>query len=274
MFEVLKNRKLQTAIGELKMTVSESSYIRLTPLWSAENVLSPFSRLYVMESGEALLRTDTQQVVMKPGHVYLVPPGLKFSYSCQDVFSKLYFHVSLIKPDGYDLLKDFGRIGQIPVEETQIAFLKAHYSGNGYLDVVQVKSILYSFLVSLMKAYDYAQEPMMVYSQCVMDTISFIRANLSDRLSGQALAERLFVSKSFLADRFRQETGVTLGQYIDDLLMAEAQWQLARTGLSVGEISEKLGFCDQFYFSRRFKQLCGITPLKYRKNSQAADHFR
>ena len=76
-----------------------------------------------------------------------------------------------------------------------------------------------------------------------------------------------------MSEKFRQEVGVTLGKYIDDQLMAAAQWQLLKTKVSIGEISDALGYCDQFYFSRRFKQLCGETPLQYRKKIRAVDHW-
>ena len=37
--------------------------------------------------------------------------------------------------------------------------------------------------------------------------------------------------------------------------------------LSALEISERLGFCDQFYFSRRFKEKYGSSPREYRKKT-------
>ena len=58
------------------------------------------------------------------------------------------------------------------------------------------------------------------------------------------------------------------------IFMLTAQWQLLRTEKSIGQISNTLGFCDQFYFSRRFRQLCGVTPLQYRKKIRAADNWR
>ena len=48
-------------------------------------------------------------------------------------------------------------------------------------------------------------------------------------------------------------------------LRAWAQEKLEQTGDSVAAIGQSLGFADACYFSRRFKQLCGITPLHYRR---------
>jgi len=64
---------------------------------------------------------------------------------------------------------------------------------------------------------------------------------------------------------FRKEVGVSVGQYIDDQLMRTAQERLDQTNDSIAKISQSLGFADSYYFSRRFKQLCGITPLRYRR---------
>jgi AraC-like DNA-binding protein len=56
-----------------------------------------------------------------------------------------------------------------------------------------------------------------------------------------------------------------VGKYINDLLMFEAGRLLAADGRTIGEISAALGFCDQFYFSRRFAGHFLMTPREYRK---------
>ena len=57
----------------------------------------------------------------------------------------------------------------------------------------------------------------------------------------------------------------TVTRYIDDAIMFEAEQLLLKSDLTVLQISERFGFCDQFYFSRRFKMKYGETPQKYRK---------
>ena len=37
-------------------------------------------------------------------------------------------------------------------------------------------------------------------------------------------------------------------------------------GISIGEVSEKLGYDDQFYFSRIYKKFRKIPPKEYIKN--------
>ena len=81
----------------------------------------------------------------------------------------------------------------------------------------------------------------------------------------EEIAKEMFVSPSKLRNTFKAETGITLGGYIDDMVFFRAKKLLGSKKFSVGDISTKLGFCDQFYFSRRFKEKYGKTPSKYRK---------
>jgi AraC-like DNA-binding protein len=107
--------------------------------------------------------------------------------------------------------------------------------------------------------------PISEYSPVVQSTIDYIQLNLSLKLTSTYLAERLFISESTLCKKFRKEVGITIGKYIDDLIFFNAEKMLVKSDWSVNRIAKNLGFCDQFYFSRRFKQHYGKTPLQYRK---------
>ena len=85
-------------------------------------------------------------------------------------------------------------------------------------------------------------------------------------LKVEELAKARFVSKTYLEKLFRKEMGMSVGQYIDTELMRTAKWWLEQTNRSVAEVSSILGYQDPYYFSRRFKQLCQMTPLAYRKS--------
>jgi AraC-like DNA-binding protein len=70
-------------------------------------------------------------------------------------------------------------------------------------------------------------------------------------------------------DAFRKKytrlTGHTARYYMLNRQMEKAARLLIETNLSCDAIADQLGFCDQFHFSKRFKQHLGITPSKYRK---------
>jgi AraC-like DNA-binding protein len=65
--------------------------------------------------------------------------------------------------------------------------------------------------------------------------------------------------------KFTRLTGHAPKHYMLNCQMEKAVRLLIETNLSSQAIAEQLGFCDQFHFSKRFKQHLGITPSKYRK---------
>jgi len=87
--------------------------------------------------------------------------------------------------------------------------------------------------------------------------------------------ESIIHDPEYKAESYKTPSHHTLGEddYMDDQLIQAAQWKLLRTGDSVEKISTQLGYCDQFYFSRRFRQLSGESPLQFRKKLRAADHW-
>ena len=58
-------------------------------------------------SREGWIRTPAGERALRAGYMYLIPSGLKFDYWCDGEMDKLYIHVALELPDGFDLLGGF-----------------------------------------------------------------------------------------------------------------------------------------------------------------------
>ena len=103
------------------------------------------------------------------------------------------------------------------------------------------------------------------YSKCVLDAISFIRKNMRATLTVREVCRNVPCSAGALTNAFKKELGQSVSNFIEEMVMSEAQSQLLYSNRSIREISETLGYSDQFYFSRRFKKCFSTTPSKYRK---------
>jgi AraC-like DNA-binding protein len=64
---------------------------------------------------------------------------------------------------------------------------------------------------------------------------------------------------------FRRRVGMNPKQYLDQARVNRAIELLLSSPMSVGEIAAELGYLDPYHFSRRFKQLTGISPDHYRQ---------
>ena len=59
---------------------------------------------------------------------------------------------------------------------------------------------------------------------------------------------------------------MSVNEYIYDVVMSKAEYLLRAGDLSISEISERFGFYDQFYFSKRFREKFKRSPREYRKD--------
>ena len=85
-----------------------------------------------------------------------------------------------------------------------------------------------------------------------------------DDISITELCDLLSCSKSTLIKLFKEECGVTVGSYITDMRIAEAERLLLESDASINEIARAGGFCDQSYSSKVFVTKHGVPPTDYR----------
>ncbi|WP_181592738.1 AraC family transcriptional regulator [Paenibacillus sp. YN15] len=86
-----------------------------------------------------------------------------------------------------------------------------------------------------------------------------------DRLNMTDLAASLHMSYGHLSRLYKQRTGRTIVERMNQIRLGKAKELLLKTELPVGEVAEQAGFPDLCYFSRLFKKEFGLSPLHYRK---------
>jgi two-component system response regulator YesN len=80
----------------------------------------------------------------------------------------------------------------------------------------------------------------------------------------EAASERAGVSKNHLSFEFSRETGETFSEYVARVRIEEAKRLLGTTQLLVYEVGERVGYPSVEHFSRVFKKVAGISPVKFR----------
>lgn len=102
-------------------------------------------------------------------------------------------------------------------------------------------------------------------SKLVLDVTNYIHHHLSEPVSTEEIAKALFLSRSRLSVKFKQEAGENLVDFILQEKTREAKRLLRYTDKSAAAISAYLGFSSQSHFSRVFKKYADCLPNEYRK---------
>ncbi|MEK4509182.1 response regulator transcription factor [Paenibacillus sp. FSL K6-2524] len=99
----------------------------------------------------------------------------------------------------------------------------------------------------------------------ILDIAKYIESHYHEEISLQDIAARFFLSREYIARKFKQEYGVTLLDYLSRIRIDKAKLLLHNPHLRIAQVSEMVGYHDEKYFSRVFKRLEGINPGEYRK---------
>lgn len=104
-------------------------------------------------------------------------------------------------------------------------------------------------------------------SRTTVKIIDYIDEKYFEDISLLALSERFKMSKSYIARLFKNELHTTSSEYLNRVRIVNACRLLSFSDMSIGEISEAVGFHEQYYFARIFRKLTGVSPTEYRKRN-------
>lgn len=92
-----------------------------------------------------------------------------------------------------------------------------------------------------------------------------IEENFKQKHAAGEYATLLNISPNALARLVKAHFNKTLTDLISERILVEAKRELYMTSKTVKEIAWHLGYTDEFYFSRVFKNNAGISPQAYRE---------
>ncbi len=263
---VTENPQVLEEINQINMNILTFGHAELDSEWNYSHVRSPFTRVYFILGGEGALHYGKGSTRLLPGNVYIVPSELEIDMRCDDTLKKFFFHINLSRHNTQDLFSLTEHCIELKNRKDDIATVSQCWERGGVESAVTVKSLLYHTVLDAIKQENIAFPKAESYSAQTSRAIAFIEENLHASLTAESIASSLYSSASSLQKLFRKEVGVPIGRYINDLLMLRAEHMLHNQELSIKEISARLGFCDQFYFSRCFSKCYGASPTKYREN--------
>jgi AraC-like DNA-binding protein len=100
----------------------------------------------------------------------------------------------------------------------------------------------------------------------------YISENYTEKLTLRLLSGKFYLSPFHLCRRFKETTGFSIIEYLNNVRVIEAQRLLRETDLRIAELAGLVGFENISHFGRTFKKLIGTSPLRYRRLSGKGAH--
>ncbi len=102
------------------------------------------------------------------------------------------------------------------------------------------------------------------HTDVIYKAIEYIKAHLTEKITLNDISDYVYLSRSYLSRIFKQEMSCSLTAYISRLRIEKSKELLLDNKINIVDIAYMVGFEDQSYFTKVFKQLCGVSPGKYR----------
>ena len=230
--------------------------------FSNRSVRKDYYYIYVLQ-GKMILKEE----VLCPGDVIIFEPGYPYQYESEGNTSYVWVHYT-----GYEAGAFTRQVFPKVNEKQHIGFQKElaacfqrlyrefmiHDEMEAQLSVCILKEILL-----LTGRYARTGEK----NNLPLAAMEYIHRNFREDMDVDQLARLENRSVTSFRCMFKAHTGMAPNEYIIMQRISAACQLLTQTDKSVGTIASEVGYHDQYYFSRIFKKMVGISPQRYRKGT-------
>jgi two-component system response regulator YesN len=100
--------------------------------------------------------------------------------------------------------------------------------------------------------------------ELIPGVIEYLKQNYRNNITLNDLSGHFYVTPSYLSRRFREKTGLTFVEYLEEIRLEKAKEYLTSSDAKITDISEQVGYLDPNYFSKIFKRKYHLSPSDYR----------
>ena len=268
-FTCLRHEDMSFLFNALRLELKDHNKAEIRPGFISRTLVDrdfqhTINSLHFLMRGEATLHFDGKTHRLTAGDVFLIGNHVGCSWEYTEPSEEMTFLFNIYIGSLDDLFEHLTEPLILHGEQAAAKEASAFFEAGDGLSLLSLRQLILSYLIRFMAQSGADIEKRIRTAKKYGEVFRYISEHLSASLTLSQIAERTNYSISFFTKRFPRDNGVTVKEYIHDKLMSEAEQLLIYTDHSIGEISDRLGFCEQAYFTRWFKSYKSSTPSEYR----------
>lgn len=238
-----------------------------------------FYQLLYIKEGRGVHKIDFNDYPITNKSLFFLSPGqvhnLELSKDSKGVlvnFDESLFHTFLVNPDSIDQYPFFWQNGKnshykLKDEDTRIIDVLQRISStkNKSSELTRLYLLELFYLVNQNHNKNLEKQEFSSAQKLINHFEELIEQNYDLAHYPKFYAQKLAVTPNYLNAVCQKIKSKTAGDLIRDRIVLETKRLLVNSQLSVSEISYLLGFDDNSYFSKFFKQHESVTPTQFRK---------
>jgi AraC family transcriptional regulator len=269
-------------------------HVELGTNWNYENIISPYYRIYYIDSGLGEVSDITGAVQLETGFIYIIPSFTLCTLKCNGRLSQFFVQFFEDPSDGISLfaynryvikvkatqndITNFKRLLEInpgrglyrsdnPKVYERNVFYKEYQELNNLQQLpafLETQGIILQLLARFLASGNFDHKENRVIPVKILDAISYVSLNLHKKISVTQLAERANQNSEHFSRSFERYTGERPLHHINEKRIERAQYLIVASQMNFSQIAEQTGFDNQAHFSKVFKKFTGMSPSLYR----------
>ncbi|UTR13162.1 AraC family transcriptional regulator [Salipaludibacillus sp. LMS25] len=240
--------------------------------------LSNTFELLIVKSGKARLTIDQDSLLLFQGEVCLIHPSQVYSLKAKN---NMFEYLLMTFECFLDMADSHRPYVRLQGKESDRFPLKGRYAvsgtssmmalGKGLLHLkeessrmdlfqqrIQFEKLLHVIIHHKKEVSEVDTHKAIEKSRVYMDQ------HFHENMSIERLASRIEVSPKYFSALFKKEFGISVTEYVTRLRINKAKSMLVKD-IKIRDVANEVGYNDEYYLSRKFKQLVGLSPSAYRQ---------
>lgn len=270
-----------------------AGFKRVGTWWNYKNVISPFYRLYYIESGNGRVYINNVCYELTPGTLFLIPKFTFHRYEC-DCFMDHYYICFFDDLAGNAGIPNPMQMNlKVPAHAMDSDLMKRYLELNPYkhlmvsdpqrydndraiyeshedkislraAQLMESNGILLQLFSRFVTEESVKKATVNTLYGNVEQAVQYVNKNLDKRISVAELADLMFLTPDHFSKVFKKVIGMPPCEYIQMKRIERAQALLLTTDMGIMQVAERVGIYNPSQFTRLFTKIAQCSPKEYR----------
>ena len=252
------------------------------------NTAASYDNMYgigYMISGDRIIITPQKTVTVHPGTIQFIHKNLihRTTYISEGIYENIDIKfresvaehiISVIGQECFNMLYNQISITLTPQATEQIdqivKLIEHEWNNYDTYSNAIIQGLVVQFFVIALRGQSFSSKNDVILKEThfsLINAIHYVQYHYAEDPSLRKTAEAAHLSDAYLSRLFTSHLDTTYSRFLTGVKISHAMALLVNTKLTITEIAVQCGYGNSNYFSDAFKKIVGVSPLKYRKQT-------